>query len=222
MMKTRMEDRGRRTAQRRASRRSSIFHPPSPILAPSHADAAAHGDAAIATGRRSGSLAALLTGHVLQDGEVVLLMLKPSLWYVLLSSLRFIAVALILMIAAKLLDPQLPGQNFVYQETGLFVITGRLVWAMLQWMGQLYLLTDLRIVRVAGVFSIDLFDCPLRKVARTRILRSMRERLTRLGTIEVIPLDPDAPVAYWMMIAKPVEVNEQIVAAIRKAKSGCG
>jgi hypothetical protein len=147
-------------------------------------------------------------------------MIKPSLWYILLSSLRFAAVVLILMIAAKLLDPHLPGQNAVYQETGLFILTGRVVWALLQWMGQLYLLTDLRIVRVSGVFSIDIFDCPLRKVARTRILRSMRERLTRLGTIEIIPLDQDVPVAYWLMISKPFEVNEQIVAAIRKAKQG--
>src|SRR5262245_15342684 len=104
-----------------------------------NAAAAQGGNVAVAPGRRSTSLAALLTGHILQDGEVVLLMIKPSLWYVLLSSLRFVAVVLILMIAAKLLDPHLPGQNAVYQETGLFILTGRIGWAMLQWMGQLYL-----------------------------------------------------------------------------------
>ena len=60
------------------------------------------------------------------------------------------------MIAATLFDPHLPGQNFVYQESGLFVIAGRIVWASLQWMGQLYLLTDRRIVRVCGVFSKDI------------------------------------------------------------------
>ncbi len=185
------------------------------------AAAAAHGgDVAIAPGRRSTSLAALLTGHILQDGEIVLLMIKPSPWFIPLSSLGFIAAVLILMIAAKIFDAVLPGQNFVYQESGLFVIAGRIVWAALTWMGQLYLLTDMRIVRVCGVFSIDIFDCPLRRIARTRILRSMRERITRLGTIEIIPGDQDVPVAYWLMIARPIQVNEQIVAAIRKAKQG--
>ena len=37
------------------------------------------------------SLATLLTRHILRDGELVLLLLKPSLWFILLSSLRFVA-----------------------------------------------------------------------------------------------------------------------------------
>ena len=39
--------------------------------------------------RASSSLAALLTGHILQDGEVILLILKPSLWYIAFASMRF-------------------------------------------------------------------------------------------------------------------------------------
>src|SRR5687767_2136535 len=41
-------------------------------------------------------LGALLARHVIRDGEVVLLALKPSRWFILLSSLRFIAVVSIL------------------------------------------------------------------------------------------------------------------------------
>ena len=185
------------------------------------AAAAAHGNVAtVAPPRTSGALAAVL--NILQDGEVVLLILKPSLWFIPMGALRFAAVVLILMIAAALLDQHLPGSNRAYQELGLFVLAGRATWAVLQWMGRWYVLTDHRIMRLGGVFTPNVFECPLRRVARTRILRSMRERLTRLGTIEVVPADESCPVAYWQMVARPHEVNDQIVAAINRAKQpGC-
>jgi hypothetical protein len=93
---------------------------------------------------------------------------------------------------------------------------------VLQWMGRLYVLTDMRILRLSGVFNINIFDCPLRKVARTRVVRSMRERLLRLGSIEVTPCDADCPPGIWNTIAKPDLVNDQIVAAINRAKAGRG
>lgn len=184
--------------------------------------AAAQGDAVVAPARAGTSLAALFAGHVLQDGELILLLIKPSLWFVLLTSLKFVAAVLILMIGAALLDQQLPGRNSVYQELGLFILAGRVMWAALQWMGRLYILTDLRIVRLSGVFSVEIFDCPLRKVARTRLQRTVRERLAGVGTIEIIPSDEKLPISYWNMVAKPVQVQEQIVAAITRAKQGPG
>jgi hypothetical protein len=178
---------------------------------------------AIAPPRSATSIATVLTSHLLQDGEVVLLILKPSLWFILLSALRFVAVVLILMIAARLLDQRLPGGNLAYQELGLFVLAGRVMWSVLQWMSRLYILTDLRIIRLSGVFSLEIFDCPLRKVARTRLVRSMRERLTATGSIEVIPADDSLPIASWSTIARPAQVHEQVVAAINRAKQGgCG
>ena len=85
------------------------------------------------------------------------------------------------------------GDKTLELKVGVFVLAGRMMWAVLQWMGRLYILTDLRIVRLSGVFSLDIFDCPLRRVARTRLVRSMRERLTGTGTIEIIPAADAAP-----------------------------
>ena len=42
------------------------------------------------------------------------------------------------------------------------------MWALLQWTNRLYVLTDLRIVSITGVFNAQIFDCPLRKIARTQ------------------------------------------------------
>lgn len=184
--------------------------------------AAAQGEAVVAPNRASTTLAALFAGHVLQDGELILLLIKPSLWFVVLSGLKFIGVVLIAMIGAAILDQQLPGRNSVYQELGLFVLAGRVMWGALQWMGRLYILTDMRIVRLSGVFTVEIVDCPLRKVARTRLHRTVRERLTGVGTIEVIPVDEDLPISYWNTIARPRSVQEQIIAAINRAKQGPG
>src|SRR5215203_3552411 len=65
------------------------------------------------------SLATLLTRHILRDGELVVLILRPSVWFVPLSCLKFIAAVLIFMIAAKVFDEHLPYTSFAYMETGI-------------------------------------------------------------------------------------------------------
>jgi hypothetical protein len=172
----------------------------------------------------SPSLATLLATHILRDGELVLLILKPSLWFVLLSSLRFIAGVLILTIAAKIFDSHLPGPNRDYLETGLTIIAARLMWATLQWMGRLYILTDLRILCVWGIFNVELFDCPLRKVARTRLVRGLAEQGLGVGSIEIIPQDESVPFGVWQTVGRARQVHEQILATISRAKQGgaCG
>jgi hypothetical protein len=168
------------------------------------------------------SLAALLSKHILRDGEIVILMLKPSVWFIPLSSLRFAAVVLLLMAATRVFDDYLPALNrLAVLETGIFLIMARVMWATLQWTQRLYVLTDMRILTIAGVFNAQVFECALRKVARTRLIFSSRERLTRLGSIEIIPMQDDAPEGLWQTISKPRAIHEQIVATINKAKQGC-
>jgi hypothetical protein len=101
-------------------------------------------------------------------------------------------------------------------------IAARIIWAILQWMGRLYVLTDMRIVSLWGVFNIEVFDCPLRKVARTRLLRSVPEQATGVGTIEIVPQDDAEPFGIWQAVPHPREVHEQVVATLRRAKQGLG
>ena len=171
---------------------------------------------------RPTSIGMLLTNHVLQDGELVLLVLKPSVWFVLISSSWTIGLVLIGLLSALVFDEEVPGRASTWVELAVFLLAGRVMWAVLHWMGRLYILTDMRILRLSGVFNVNIFDCPLRKVARTRVLRTMRERLMRLGSIEVTPCDTECEAGAWNTVAKPDVVNEQINAAINRAKSGRG
>jgi hypothetical protein len=193
-----------------------------PLLA---AAAAAAPEGAAAIGTRRGrpvapALAVLLAGHVLRDGEVVQLILKPSLWFVPFVAAKFAAAMAILGIAATLWLPDKVA--WYYVEAAIFVAAGRLMWASLQWINRLYVLTDHRVLRLSGVLTIDIFDCPLRKVATTRVVYSVRERLLRLGSVEIQPADDQRPSGLWQTVAKPRHVHEVVAAAVAKAKSGGG
>lgn len=169
-----------------------------------------------------GPLAALLTRHVLRDGEVVLLMLRPSLWFIPFVCLRFAAVVLILMINAQIFNEQIHWHARLYNELGTFFLIGRLMVAVLQWLGRLYILTDLRVMQMSGVFGVEICDCPLRKVARVRLVYTLKERLLRLGSVEIIPFDDAFQVGLWQTVPKPREVHRIITQAVRRAKQGMG
>jgi len=164
-------------------------------------------------------IATLLVRHVLRDGELVLLILKPSRWFMLLSCLRFFAIVTILVIGAIIKEESLPYDHRIYIELGIVLAAARFMLAVSRWMSKLYVLTDLRIIALTGVFKVDIFDCPLRKVARTRVLRTFKERLLRLGSIEIFPSDDEIPEGIWQMVRRPKKIHEQIVAAVNKAKS---
>lgn len=165
-------------------------------------------------------LAALLSRHVLRDGEVVILMLRPSIWFIPFVCLRFAALVLILMINAQIFNEQIHWHARLYNEVGVLLLVGRLMVAVLQWLGRLYILTDMRVVQMAGVFAVEISDCPLRKVARVRVIYTLKERLLRLGSVEIIPFDDAYPVGLWQTVARPKDVHRIIVQAIRRAKQG--
>jgi hypothetical protein len=164
------------------------------------------------------SLAALLTGHILHDGELVILILRPSLWFIVLQSLPAAAVVLLMAIIAAVADGHVTRHDRSYVAAALLLISARLMWSTLQWMGRLYILTDLRILRISGVFTIDLFDCPLRKVATTTLTALPGERLLGVGSIVIEPKMELVEPGVWQTIAQPREIHEKVVATIARAK----
>jgi hypothetical protein len=163
------------------------------------------------------SVATLLTRHILRDGEIIQLILKPSLWTIFFGTLPAIGVALVVMFSTGLWAPY---HVHIAVEAGMMLVACRAAWAVLTWAGRLYLLTDLRIVRISGVFNPQIHDIPLRKVARTRLNPSVRERLWGLGSIEIIPESDQWPWSVWQTIRKPEEVHEIVRRAIARAKQG--
>jgi uncharacterized membrane protein YdbT with pleckstrin-like domain len=161
---------------------------------------------------------ALFTTHILRDGEVIILILKPSLWFIPFQAALFSAVVLLLACLCSLADGRIERSDRFFFEAAVLLISARVMWAVLQWMGRLYILTDQRVLRLSGVLNTDIFDCPLRKVALARRTTTFRERMLGLGSVEIYPCDDERLPASWQTVARPREVHAQIVAAIKRAK----
>lgn len=188
---------------------------------PLPAEAAGAADGAAATGALS-PLAALIAGHLIRDDEIIVLLLKPSLWYVLLSSMMTLGVSGVLVMAGLLFGSGggLPVSSVSLVNLGVLVAVARLMLAMLQWMGRFYILTDQRVMTVSGVVHTAVFQCPLRRVARVRLLRTSRDRLLNVGQVEIIPQDEELPISVWQTVSSPAQIRDRVAAAVARAKSG--
>lgn len=160
-------------------------------------------------------IASVVPPSVLQEDEIVLLLVKPSLWFIVLSSLRFILIVLLLaVLTVRLLDV-----FFVAQQVAVgavLLVTGRLVWALLVWTSHIYLLTNRRIVTIKGVVNLAIYQASLRKIQRTTLYRPLIERLLGIGTIGFATAATTEFDSTWIMIPKPLQTHEQIVAAIQR------
>ena len=59
----------------------------------------------------------------------ILVILKPSIFFIILSTLRWAAAAIIFMLAGVVFDEHMPGKVRTYIEIGSIVLVGRLVCA---------------------------------------------------------------------------------------------
>ncbi len=166
----------------------------------------------------AGPNAALLPNELLQPGEVVILLLKPSPLYIVLWCLRFLAVTLLMTLALRFLAEGGWLRVSVNDVTlfGLGVAAVRLFWQFLEWLSRIYVLTDRRVIRVKGVLRVQVFEAPLKQLQHTECLFSLRERLFGLGTIALSTAGSDVPGAYWLMIAHPLTVHQTLVKAINR------
>lgn len=174
------------------------------------------------------SAPSLVPAHLLDGGEIIILAIKPSAWYVLLTSARWIVLGLLLSAFASLrLAAWLPvgtRAQWVLWQLGFLIACGRLAWAMLDWVSRLYVLTDRRIMRIRGIFNVELFECSLQRIQNTYLTLSVGERITRTGTISVQTASSGEG-ASWRTVSRPLEVHEKLREAINRSQrrngNGC-
>ncbi len=171
--------------------------------------------------------AALLPQQLLQSGEVIILLIKPSPWYIVLESLRFLAVIAALLAAALAstgwladytnLDLVLTKLDLVLLALG--IMGARLVWQFLEWLSRVYVLTDRRVIQIMGFFRVQVFETQLKKIQHTVTLFSIRERLFSLGTIGFATAGTDAVEAIWRMVSKPLEVHRVVIETLNRYRT---
>jgi uncharacterized membrane protein YdbT with pleckstrin-like domain len=167
-------------------------------------------------------MAAMLPAELLQPGEIIILLLKPSPWFIVLSPLKALVgialatLALLVAYEAGIPLPKQLAQREAIVLLGASLLVLRLFWQFLEWLSRVYVLTDQRVIRVMGVLRVSVFETPLQQVQHTTLLFSIRERLFGLGTIGFATAGTGTYEAFWNMLNKPLEVHQKVVQTLRR------
>jgi len=161
----------------------------------------------------------LVPAQLLDGGEIVILAIKPSLWFILINSFRAVAVLALVVAAVLCFAP--PGfwvapRMLIQAAIGLALL--RVVIASLQWVSRLYVLTNRRLMRIRGVLNVDLFECQLARIQNTSMRFNWYERILRLGTIDITTAGTGLIEARWENLPRPLDIHEALRKAINAAK----
>ncbi len=163
--------------------------------------------------------ATMLPAELLQPGEIIILLLKPSPLFILLASLKsvtvFLLVTVILAFVSEYLYPYTGVSSREWVLLGTILIGLRLIWQFVDWLCRVYVLTDQRVIRVKGVLRVSVFECRLAQIQQTDLIFTLRERLFGLGTIGFSTAGTAFTDAFWVMVARPLDVHQKVVATIK-------
>ena len=156
----------------------------------------------------------------IQEGEIIILAVKPSGWFVLLVSWPVLAVAALVAAAAYV-----AGETFdakVLRQMAYLACSGvgalRVILACCQWVAQLYVLTNRRIVTCRGLLNGVITDLPLNSLARTVLSATTFERALGLGSLFFQDRQERTAPVGWIHLARVADVQEIVDEAIRRAK----
>lgn len=158
--------------------------------------------------------------ELLDGGEVILLAIRPSPWFVLLTCWPVLAAAGVVsgvtVLAAEVMGVALPGRS-IYFVCGA-VASIRVAFACGEWVGRLYILTSRRVLCVQGVRRARIEGCPLQKIVEMSVVSSPGERPLGVGSL-VFMDGAEKPLGLvWACLARPAEVREAVEAAIRRVR----
>jgi len=157
---------------------------------------------------------AMLPSQLLQSGEIIVLQIKPSPWFIVLDALGSLATLVAMAVAvgamARFRLINMSNRDLLLAAVGLGILL-RLFWQFLEWLSRVYVLTDRRVITVKGVLQVAVFEAALRHVQHTTMTFTIRERLFGLGTIGFATAGTAVTEAAWTMIGRPLDVNQIVI-----------
>ncbi len=163
--------------------------------------------------------AAMLPVGLVQDDEIIILQVRPSVLFVLLSSVGSLAAIAVVTLTAALLTirlPWIPLTELQVYTLGVVVASARLLWQCLDWWGRVYVLTDRRVLCRAGVLRATVFEAPLRNIQHTSVFQPLRERLLGLGSIGFSTAGSHVFDAFWVTIRQPIAMHRIVVETLQR------
>lgn len=136
----------------------------------------------------------------LGEGEEVVVVLKPHWIFVLLDRPFILAF----MIALAGLSARF-GEGW-WQVLGLSAPVLWIAWQLLERASRTYVLTDRRVVMIAGLLRQVIVDAPLTNVRQVSVFRTIPERFLDLGTLSFATAGTAGEDVIWRVIARPAVV----------------
>ena len=161
---------------------------------------------------------------LLNGSETIILAIKPSVWYVLLASRWWLALLAPIAALAGLTT----GAGWYGVQSRLLLVTclalflARLAYSLLQWQSRVYILTNLRVLRIRGLMRVEMFQCFLLRLKEVTLNVSTTERMLGLGTIGLVNEYAETPAACWSNVRNPERVQRQIIDAMNLLKGRSG
>ena len=160
----------------------------------------------------------IIAPSLLLPAEVVIFELKPSLWYVAMTSLPIAAVGVAVVLLALTIEELTPALRHWGLIIGIWVVGVRLAVALLQWLGRTYVLTDRRVLMQYGVFDVRVECMGLEEIENTFVAQASAQRVLSIGTLFFqCGLAPRAGLA-WEHISHPKEIHAHVIAQIDRWK----
>lgn len=158
--------------------------------------------------------------ELLDGDEIVELSIRPSLWFIVIVSMRWVVVAGLLTAAFTVATRDGSRQVAACAVAlGLLVVVVQLVVASLQWASRVYVLTNRRVMRLSGVLSVNIADCQLTRVTGANLRLGAAQRLLGLGTICITPAGDQPQPITWEHVARAGTIYAKLIRAIKKAQS---
>jgi dephospho-CoA kinase len=173
------------------------------------------------TNKAEGARPGLLKKYVPPDERVVL-WLHPSPWFIFLRSVWVVVVVMILVLGirygASAIDVPVVVDFAAWIGAGILVAV--VIWQFLEWLSRLYVLTDKRMISVAGVTRQSVTDVPLRNVRNLVIVRSLADRLLGLGTLGAATAGTGDYEMVWVELEKATEVMRIVREEVDRVAGG--
>lgn len=160
---------------------------------------------------------------LLDEGEIIVLLLRPSPWFVVLGSAGSVMLILIITLTMALLAVQTNWAFWTEPQSyvaGGALVVARLMLQTVEWMSHLYVLTDRRVIARAGVLRPTQFESPLSDIRHAIVFARLRERLLRLGSIGFATGKAGTFNGYWLTLRNPMDVRRIVNETIERYGRG--
>ncbi|MCK5113352.1 MAG: PH domain-containing protein [Phycisphaerae bacterium] len=185
-----------------------------------------HGDSPMTpTGSAIPALASdqAIPDRVLRSGEQIILIVKPSVWFVLLNSIQPLVILGIMIAVAASGDAIGVAMNARIRNgllLGLILGLGlTLTLSCCRWFGRLYVLTDRRLLRISGIARVNVYECELARISSVDVVQTFGERIVGIGSLKFQIKDNPYSNPEWVNLAQTQHIADEVRTAVSRAKN---